>query len=141
MGPTDVLFDSLLEFYPLARGLLTVLVWLGPLLAAPSIAIMPGLQVDLVHQAAMTAEEVEGLARKLGCKLYRTCVKEDINVTEVSTVMSTNTNKCAEFLQGCVVIMCAECVCINLHTSCKQLCSQDFMHCARNSALHKVTQP
>ncbi|KAF5837319.1 small rab-related GTPase [Dunaliella salina] len=40
-------------------------------------------KVDLVHQSAMTAEEVEGLARKLGCKLYRTCVKEDINVTEV----------------------------------------------------------
>jgi len=41
------------------------------------------LQVDLVDQAVMTAEEVEDLARKLGCKLYRTCVKEDINVTEV----------------------------------------------------------
>ena len=41
-------------------------------------------QVDLLHEAAMTAEEVEGMARQLGCKLYRTCVKEDINVGEVS---------------------------------------------------------
>jgi Ras-related protein Rab-23 len=40
-------------------------------------------QVDLVDQAVVSAEEVEGLARKLGMRLYRTCVKENINVTEV----------------------------------------------------------
>jgi len=42
------------------------------------------MQVDLVQEAVVTAEEVEALARQLKCKLYRTCVKEDINVTEVS---------------------------------------------------------
>lgn len=40
-------------------------------------------KVDLVDQAVVTASEVEGAARKLGLKLYRTCVKENINVTEV----------------------------------------------------------
>lgn len=40
-------------------------------------------KVDLVDQAVVTANEVEGIARKLGLKLYRTCVKENINVTEV----------------------------------------------------------
>ncbi|KAJ9533814.1 hypothetical protein QJQ45_026908 [Haematococcus lacustris] len=40
-------------------------------------------KVDLVDQAVMAADEVEGLARKLGLRLYRTCVKENINVTEV----------------------------------------------------------
>jgi Ras-related protein Rab-23 len=41
-------------------------------------------KVDLVDQAVVSATEVETLARKLGLKLYRTCVKEGINVTEVS---------------------------------------------------------
>jgi len=40
-------------------------------------------KVDLVDQAVVSATEVETLARKLGLKLYRTCVKEGINVTEV----------------------------------------------------------
>jgi hypothetical protein len=47
----------------------------------------PSLQVDLVDQAVVSAEEVEGLARKLGMRLYRTCVKENINVTEVRGVL------------------------------------------------------
>ena len=41
-------------------------------------------KVDLADQAVASPEEVEGLARKLGLKLYRTCVKENLNVTEVS---------------------------------------------------------
>lgn len=40
-------------------------------------------KVDLVDQAVVSPTEVEGMARKLGLKLYRTCVKENINVTEV----------------------------------------------------------
>mmetsp|Transcript_1970 Transcript_1970/g.3057 ORF Transcript_1970/g.3057 Transcript_1970/m.3057 type:complete len:247 (-) Transcript_1970:866-1606(-) len=40
-------------------------------------------KVDLVDQATASGDEVEGMARKLGLKLYRTCVKENINVTEV----------------------------------------------------------
>ncbi|PNW81844.1 hypothetical protein CHLRE_06g262850v5 [Chlamydomonas reinhardtii] len=40
-------------------------------------------KVDLIDRAVVTPEEVEALARQLGLKLYRTCVKENINVTEV----------------------------------------------------------
>eukprot|EP00798_Chlamydomonas_sp_ICE-L_P032316 gene32316-16887_t len=40
-------------------------------------------KVDLLDEAAASAEEVEELARKHGMKLYRTCVKENLNVTEV----------------------------------------------------------
>jgi Ras-related protein Rab-23 len=45
-------------------------------------------KVDLVDQAVVSATEVESLARKLGLKLYRTCVKEGINVTEVRGTLS-----------------------------------------------------
>jgi len=40
-------------------------------------------KVDLLDRAVAQPDEVEGVARKLGLKLYRTCVKENINVTEV----------------------------------------------------------
>lgn len=40
-------------------------------------------KVDLIHDAAMEAREVEYLAKKLRLKLYRTCVKDDLNVSEV----------------------------------------------------------
>lgn len=40
-------------------------------------------KVDLIDQAVVTPEEVEAMARQLSLKLYRTCVKENINVTEV----------------------------------------------------------
>lgn len=33
------------------------------------------VQVDLVDQATASGDEVEGTSRKLGLKLYRTCVK------------------------------------------------------------------
>lgn len=36
-----------------------------------------------MDHAVVSPEEVEDLARKLGLRLYRTCVKENINVTEV----------------------------------------------------------
>eukprot|EP00747_Dinoflagellata_sp_TGD_P098248 gnl/TRDRNA2_/TRDRNA2_167388_c0_seq1.p1 gnl/TRDRNA2_/TRDRNA2_167388_c0~~gnl/TRDRNA2_/TRDRNA2_167388_c0_seq1.p1 ORF type:complete len:255 (+),score=70.68 gnl/TRDRNA2_/TRDRNA2_167388_c0_seq1:181-945(+) len=40
-------------------------------------------KVDLMDDAAMEAREVEYLAKKLRLKLYRTCVKDDLNVTDV----------------------------------------------------------
>lgn len=40
-------------------------------------------KIDLMDDAAMDAREVEYLAKKLRLKLYRTCVKDDMNVSEV----------------------------------------------------------
>lgn len=42
-------------------------------------------KVDLMDDAKMEAKEVEILAQKLKLKLYRTCVKDDLNVSEVFT--------------------------------------------------------
>mmetsp|Transcript_2059 Transcript_2059/g.3844 ORF Transcript_2059/g.3844 Transcript_2059/m.3844 type:complete len:252 (-) Transcript_2059:101-856(-) len=42
-------------------------------------------KVDLMDSATMEAREVEVLAKKLRLKLYRTCVKDDLNVSEVFT--------------------------------------------------------
>jgi Ras-related protein Rab-23 len=42
-------------------------------------------KVDLMDDAAMEAQEVEHIAKKLKLKLYRTCVKDDLNVAEVFT--------------------------------------------------------
>lgn len=40
-------------------------------------------KVDLMDDAAMEPREVEFIAKKLRLKLYRTCVKDDLNVSEV----------------------------------------------------------
>ncbi len=40
-------------------------------------------KVDLVDTAAMTSGEAEAAARRLGVRLYRTCVKDNTNVAEV----------------------------------------------------------
>ena len=40
-------------------------------------------KVDMMDSATMEASEVEFLARKLKLKLYRMCVKDDLNVSEV----------------------------------------------------------
>jgi Ras-related protein Rab-23 len=40
-------------------------------------------KVDLIDQAVMSPQEVEATAQRLGLALYRTCVKENLNVTEV----------------------------------------------------------
>jgi Ras-related protein Rab-23 len=40
-------------------------------------------KVDLMDEATMDSKEVEFLAKKLHLKLYRTCVKDDLNVSEV----------------------------------------------------------
>jgi len=42
-------------------------------------------KVDLMDEAAMEAREVEFIAKKLKLKLYRTCVKDNLNVDEVFT--------------------------------------------------------
>ena len=39
--------------------------------------------MDLLQEAAVTPAEVEALARKLNMRLYRTCVKDNLNVSEV----------------------------------------------------------
>jgi Ras-related protein Rab-23 len=40
-------------------------------------------KVDLIDQAVMTPQEVEATASKLGLTLYRMCVKENLNVSDV----------------------------------------------------------
>ena len=39
--------------------------------------------MDLIDESAVTPAEVEALARRLNMRLYRTCVKDNLNVTEV----------------------------------------------------------
>lgn len=54
-------------------------------------------KVDLLDQAAMTNDDVENLARKLGLKLYRTCVKENVNVVDVFVYLAElHTKKVAQ---------------------------------------------
>ncbi|WIA41606.1 hypothetical protein OEZ86_008966 [Tetradesmus obliquus] len=45
-------------------------------------------KVDLIEQAVVSSEEAEAMARRLGLKFYRTCVKQDLNVTEVFTYLA-----------------------------------------------------
>uniref|UniRef100_A0A061R075 Ras-related protein Rab-23 n=1 Tax=Tetraselmis sp. GSL018 TaxID=582737 RepID=A0A061R075_9CHLO len=40
-------------------------------------------KVDLIDQAVVTSEEAEAMAKRLGMKFYRSCVKENLNVSEV----------------------------------------------------------
>lgn len=40
-------------------------------------------KIDLLDKAAVTSAEVEDLARRMGTKLYRTCVKDNVLVDEV----------------------------------------------------------
>lgn len=51
-------------------------------------------KVDLMDDAAMDATQVEFLAKKLRLKLYRTCVKDDLNVSEVFSHLGS------EFVRG-----------------------------------------
>ncbi len=37
-------------------------------------------KVDLIEQSAVSSEEVEAMARRLNLRLYRGCVREDLNV-------------------------------------------------------------
>jgi len=45
-------------------------------------------KVDQIEAAVMTPREVEDLARKLGLKLYRTCVKDNTNVDAVFDLLA-----------------------------------------------------
>jgi len=56
-------------------------------------------KVDLVDQAVVQPDEVEGVARKLGLKLYRTCVKENINVSEVFIYLAGLNNRKANNME------------------------------------------
>ncbi|CAD7934860.1 unnamed protein product [Amoebophrya sp. A120] len=49
------------------------------------VVVLAQNKVDLIEQAVMTPAEVEGLATRLGLKLYRLCVKDNLNVTEIFT--------------------------------------------------------
>lgn len=46
-------------------------------------------KVDMMDDAQMEARDVEHLAKKLRLKLYRTCVKDDLNIAEVFTHLGT----------------------------------------------------
>ena len=46
-------------------------------------------KVDLIDRAVAQADEVEAVALKLKLKLYRTCVKENVNVSEVGAAPRT----------------------------------------------------
>jgi len=46
-------------------------------------------KVDMIEKAQMTNDEVEAIARKLHLKLYRTCVMDNLNVSEVFTHLGT----------------------------------------------------
>mmetsp|Transcript_594 Transcript_594/g.1067 ORF Transcript_594/g.1067 Transcript_594/m.1067 type:complete len:249 (+) Transcript_594:160-906(+) len=50
-------------------------------------------KVDLIEQAKMTPQEAEGMARKVGLKFYRSCVKENMNVTEVFKYLAELSDK------------------------------------------------
>ena len=42
-------------------------------------------KVDLMDKAVVSPDEAEALARRLQLKFFRTCVKEDLNVTQART--------------------------------------------------------
>lgn len=46
-------------------------------------------KIDLIDQAAMPNDEVEDMARRLGLRLYRTCVKENVNVKDAFEYVTT----------------------------------------------------
>eukprot|EP00095_Tigriopus_kingsejongensis_P006695 maker-scaffold25_size650667-snap-gene-2.10 protein:Tk06695 transcript:maker-scaffold25_size650667-snap-gene-2.10-mRNA-1 annotation:"ras-related protein rab-23" len=47
-------------------------------------------KIDLMHQSAVTNEEVEALARECNMRVYRTSVKEDINICNVFQHLAEN---------------------------------------------------
>lgn len=46
-------------------------------------------KVDLIDEAKMSPAEVEAAARRLGVRLYRACVKDNVNVSEVFDYLAT----------------------------------------------------
>ncbi len=51
-------------------------------------------KVDLMSEAKMTPAEVEAAARRLGVRLYRACVKDNVNVSEVFDYLATQVRLC-----------------------------------------------
>jgi Ras-related protein Rab-23 len=49
-----------------------------------------------LDNAAMDNKEVEALATKLNMKLFRTCVKDDLNVAEIFTALAQQYIEAAE---------------------------------------------
>ncbi|CAD7942617.1 unnamed protein product [Amoebophrya sp. A25] len=47
------------------------------------VVVLAQNKCDLLDQATMTAGEVEALASRLQLKLYRLCVKDNLNITEI----------------------------------------------------------
>ncbi|XP_059088530.1 ras-related protein Rab-23-like isoform X1 [Tigriopus californicus] len=47
-------------------------------------------KIDLMHQSAVTNEEVEALAQECNMRIYRTSVKEDINICNVFQHLAEN---------------------------------------------------
>lgn len=45
-------------------------------------------KTDLMAEAQISSDEVEGLARKLSLRLYRACCKDDANVSEMFTFLA-----------------------------------------------------
>mmetsp|Transcript_9358 Transcript_9358/g.30786 ORF Transcript_9358/g.30786 Transcript_9358/m.30786 type:complete len:242 (-) Transcript_9358:49-774(-) len=45
-------------------------------------------KIDLLDQATVSQQDAEAMARKLGLRFYRTCVKDNLNVTEVFEYLS-----------------------------------------------------
>jgi Ras-related protein Rab-23 len=47
------------------------------------VSVLVQNKVDLIAEAKMTTDEVQALAQRMGVKLYRTCVKDNLLVSEV----------------------------------------------------------
>ena len=57
----------------------------------PMVLVMT--KMDLFYQATIDASEAEKLSRILAIKLLRTSVKENLNVTKVSFLLTTKTRR------------------------------------------------
>ena len=63
--------------------------------------------MDLIDSAVMSPDEAEDMARTLGLKFYRTCVKENLNVQEVFKYLAElNDNTGSEKYALCVMNIC-----------------------------------
>lgn len=47
------------------------------------VSVLVQNKIDLLEQAAVSSDEVEDLARRMGVKLYRTCVRDNVLVDDV----------------------------------------------------------
>lgn len=49
----------------------------------PIASVLVQNKIDLLDQAVVTSSEVEALARRMNCKLYRACVKDNVLIDDV----------------------------------------------------------